>query len=253
MKMITNIIIRISLLVVVVSVSAQNKVDFEIAVGYDGAVTRLTAGYSDSTTINYDADYEDDLPPFSPPQGITPTFRINREYENGSNELIYSYRDYRAVPVVDTIDYQLDILGTREEGKEFYFVIPLSSISKGVEEVRIIDNTLEGKLIDSNIIDGNRLKVTNRFINSFTIRVKYKLVQTSVEFPENIDVYYSEGTIHCDNRNYQIEIYGQTGQKFVSKNGLYNTFDVSNLPNGIYFAYIYDGDVVIKMLKIVKL
>lgn len=252
MKIITNLI-RISLLFIVVSVSAQNKVDFEIAVGYDGSVTRLTAGYSDSTTINYDADYEDDLPPFSPPQGIIPSFRINREYENGTSELIYSYKDYRAVPVVDTIDYQLDILGTREEGKEFYFAIPLSSISKGVEEVRIIDKTLDGKLVDSNIIDGKRLMVTNRFINSFIVRVRYKLVQSSVEFPDNVDVFYSDGTIYSNKHNYQIEIYGQTGQQFVSKNNLYNTYDVNNLPNGIYFAYIYDDDVVIKMLKIVKL
>jgi len=232
---------------------AENKLDFELVVAYEGDVTRLTAGYSDSTTNNFDEEYEDDLPPFTPPNGILAAFRINREFEDGSSELIFSYKDYREVPTeIDTVDYILDVLGTREEGKEFYFAVPQSGLSDKIKEIRIIDR-VSGTIIDSNIRDGIRFHVSNRFINNFIVRVKYEKVETSIEIIDDESVFYSNGVIYSDNNNRVLELFDVNGQKYIDRVRINKTFDIEFLPNGIYFAYIYDDKFAIKLLKIVKL
>lgn len=247
---------KIFILIILLSIAAQaeTKVDFELAVSYDGVVSRLKMGYADSATIDYDEKYEQEIPPFPPPGSAIPSLRINRVYKNGTSELIYSNADYRPVPTVDTVDYVLDMLGNRDENTEFFMAIPQSTKIEGIEEIRIIDVVLKGKLIDSNIIDGKKLIITNRFIDKFIVRVKYKLTPTSVrEYYDDNSVYYSSNNIYNTIFGRELELYNANGQKSVDRVSLNNNYDMQNLPNGIYFAYIYERDVVIKILKIVKL
>lgn len=236
------------------SVQSETKVDFELVVSYDGVTSRLKMGYADSATMDFDEQYEQEIPPFPPPGSAIPSLRVNRVYKNGTSELIYSNADYRPVPTVDTVDYVLDMLGNRDEGKEFFMVIPQSTKIEGIEEIRIIDVVLNGKLVDSNIIDGKKLNITNRFIDKFIVRVKYKLTPTSVrEYYDDNSVYYSSNYIFNTTFGRDLELYNANGQKTVERVSLDNNYDMQNIPNGIYFAYIYERDVVIKIIKIVKL
>lgn len=240
-----------------VLLNAQKFVEFTLNLKYDGEATFVKAGYSDVTTDDYDESYEEDYPPFPPPNGIIlPAFRIKRNYPDGSSELIYSPKDYRKTPERDTtIDYTLDILGTREEGRTFYIEAPVNSISGNIKSIRIIDAPLEGKLVDSNIVNGKRLYIDNRFIQNFIVRVTYD-VTTDIE--DNIDnsnqIYFAGNTIYLDElKANKIELYNIEGQRILSDEITKNVYNLENINNGIYLAYIYDNDVVIRMLKIVKL
>lgn len=246
--------IFILFILLTMATQAETKVDFELAVSYDGVISRLMMGYADSATIDFDEKYEQEIPPFPPPGGAIPSLRVNRVYSNGTSELIYSNADYRPVPTVDTVDYVLDMLGVRDENKEFFMAIPQSTKIEGIEEIRIIDVVLDGKLIDSNIIDGDKLYITNRFIQNFIVRVKYKLNLNSVrEYYDDNSVYYSSNYIYNTTFGRDLELYNTNGQKTVDRVSLDNNYNMQNIPNGIYFAYIYEGDVVIKIIKIVKL
>lgn len=237
--------------------NAQKFVQFTLNVNYDDAATFVKAGYSDVTTDDYDEKYEQDYPPFPPPSGIIlPAFRINRNYPDGSNELIYSQMDYRFTPERDTtIDYSLDILGTRDEGRSFYIEAPINAISNNIRSIRILDKPLNGKLIDSNIVNGKRLFIDNRFISNFIVRVSYDISTNSVE--NNINdrqIYFSNNIIYNNSKNAdRFEIYNENGQRIVSDKFIMNTYNIDYIKRGIYFIYIYDNDVVIRMLKIVKL
>lgn len=230
---------------------------FKLVLSYDGLKDTLVAGYSDSTTQNFDEKYEEEYPPFPPPSGIIlSTYRIMRYYSEVDSELIYSRYDYRATPGQDTtIDYDLDILGTRDEGREFYMYIPQSSLPKEVKSVQIIDKVLNGKLIDSNIVNGAKLNIDNRFIKSFIVRVTYDINPTSVEWSENKNIaYFYDNTIHTNDFSAdKIKIYSVNGQLVLSDVLNSNSYNLTNLTKGIYFVNIYDANVVIKTLKIIKL
>ena len=245
------------MLCIATSALAVEFTQFTLNVNYDGSGTLLKAGYSDSTTIYYDKNFEKDLPSFPPPEGIIPGFRILRQYENLPDELIYSDTDYREKPTksLDTVQYQLDILGNREEGKDFYFFVPKGTKSNEVMEIRIIDRASEGVIVDSNIVGGQRLYVKNRFLQDFFVRVVYKQTPTSVvrEVEDN-SIYYSDGVINLDNKMYQkYQLYDLTGN-IIRENGyIGNHINIQNVQSGVYFAYIYESDLVIRMLKIIKL
>lgn len=239
------------------SAMAIEFTQFTLNVNYDGSGTLLKAGYSDSTTLFFDEKYEKDIPPFPPPQSIIPGFRIIRKYKDFPDELIFTDADYREKPTrnVDTVQYQLDILGSREEGKDFYFYVPNGTRSKEVVSVRIIDGVSGGKLLDSNIIDGKRLYVKNRFIENFFVQVVYSQNPTSVVKPVNDNsIYYSDGIINMSNKIYKkYQLYDLTGN-LISENGyIGNQINIQNVQSGVYFAYIYESDLVIRMLKIIKL
>ena len=230
---------------------------FTLNVNYDGDSFILKAGYSDSTTIYYDEGYEKDIPSFPPPGGIIPGFRIIRQFDDLPDELIYSDSDYREVPEneIDTVEYRLEILGNREEGKDFYFVVPQGSKSKEVVEIRVVDIASKGNQIDSNIVDGNRLYVKNRFLEDFFIRAVYRKNPTSiVRNVEPNTIYYSNGIIKLDDKKYEkFELYNLAGNKIRENRYIENTIDINDIQNGVYFAYIYESDFVIRMIKIVKL
>jgi hypothetical protein len=249
-------IILILLVSVFSSTLALDFTDFTLHVNYDGNATLLKAGYSDSTTLYYDSAYEKDIPSFPPPEGIIPGFRILRQYDDLPDELIYSDADYRETPTanLDTVEYQLDILGKREDGKDFYFFVPQGSKSKEVVEVRIVD-AIDGTLIDSNIVNGERFYVTNRFIEDFVVRVVYNQSPTSVIKPvKDNSIYYSEGIINVSNTLYQkYQLYDLSGNLIRENGYIGNSIDIQNVQSGVYFAYIYESDLVIRMLKIVKL
>ncbi|MFA7327067.1 MAG: hypothetical protein WC121_10415 [Candidatus Kapaibacterium sp.] len=239
------------------STFAVDFTQFTLNVNYDGNAFLLKAGYSDSTTVYFDEKYEKDIPSFPPPGGIIPGFRILRQYKDLPDELIYSDSDYRETPSenLSSVQYQLDILGKRDEGKDFYFFIPKGAKSTEVEEVRIIDGITMGDLIDSNIVDGQRFYVKNRFIENFFVVVTYKQSPTSVvRQVEDNSIYYSEGIINLNNKIYQkYQLYDLTGN-LISENGyIGNQINIQNLQCGVYFAYIYESDLVIRMLKIIKL
>lgn len=250
-------LILILILSFTASTFAVDFTQFTLNVNYDGKASLLKAGYSDSTTTFFDEKYEKDLPSFPPPEGIIPGFRILRKYNDLPDELIYSDSDYRARPSteLDTVMLQLDILGKREDGKEFYFFVPKGTKSKEVVEVSIVDGITNGDLIDSNIVDGQRLYVTNRFIENFFVRVVYKQTQSSVIL--NVDdntIYYNNGKININNKNYRkFELYDLTGNKVQQTGYIGNQINIENLQCGVYFAYIYESDLVIRMLKIIKL
>jgi hypothetical protein len=238
--------------------NSNELVSFQLVLSYDGLKDTLTAGYSDSTTDNYDEAYEEDYPPFAPPSGIIiPTYRINRVHSNGGNELIYSRFDYRETPKNDTtIDYTLDILGTRDEGREFYVYVPPMSLPKTVESVRIIDKVLAGKIVDSNLVNGEKLYIDNRFLQNFIVRVKYNMNPTSVEDFDNekSNIYYSNNRIYTNGTGAnRLELYSIEGQRVLTDELNGDVYSLDGVNSGLYFVYIYDGDVVIRMLKIVKL
>lgn len=249
-------IILVLLMCTTISTLAVDFTQFTLNVNYDGNATLLKAGYSDSTTIYYDEGYEKDIPSFPPPEGIIPGFRILRQYDESPEELIYSDADYRETPTnkLDTVEYQLDILGKREDGKEFYFFVPLGSKSEEVVEVSIVD-AIDGKLIDTNIVNGQRFYVTNRFIENFKVRVVYSQSPTSIIKPiEDNSIYYAEGIINTNNILYKkYELYDLSGNLIRENGYIGNNIDIQNVQSGVYFAYIYESDLVIRMLKIVKL
>ncbi len=238
------------------SVLAVDFTQFTLNVNYDGTATLLRAGYSDSTTVYYDDKYEKDLPSFPPFEGIMPGFRIIRQYDGLPDELIFTDVDYRERPTsnLDTVEYQLDILGNREEGKDFYFFVPKGTKSKEVVEVRIVD-AIDGTLVDSNIVNGQTFYVKNRFIQNFKVRVVYLQSPTSVvKQIEDNSIYYSNGKINLTNRLYQkYELYDLTGNLIRENGYIGSTIDIQNVQSGVYFAYIYESDLVIRMLKIIKL
>lgn len=249
--------ILILLLCFTASSFALEFTEFTLNVNYDGNSFLLKAGYSDSTTVFYDEKYEKDIPSFPPPGGIIPGFRIIRQYEDLPDELIYSDSDYRERPLktLDTVQLQLDLLGNREEGKDFYFFVPKGTKSKEIVEVRIIDQASKGLQVDSNIVDGQRLYVKNRFLQNFFVKVVYNQAPTSlVRQVEDNSIYYSEGIINLNNKIYQkYQLYDLTGN-LISENGyIGNQINIQNLQSGVYFAYIYESDLVIRMLKIIKL
>ncbi len=239
------------------STYAVDFTQFTLNVNYDGNAFLLKAGYSDSTTIYFDEMYEKDLPSFPPPNSITPGFRILRQYEDLPDELIYTDSDYREKPTknLDTVMLQLDILGNREEGKDFYFFVPKGTKSLEVVEVSIIDGVTNGDLIDSNIVTGQRLYVTNRFIENFFVRVVYSQPQSSVIINvENNSIYYSNGKININNEIYQkFQLFDLSGNLIKENGYLGNEINIQNIQSGVYFAYIYESDLVIRMLKIIKL
>lgn len=249
-------LVLILILTIASSAIALDFTQFTLNVNYDGIPTLLKAGYSDSTTIYYDAKYEKDLPSFPPPEGIIPAFRILRQYEGLPDELIYTDADYRGKPTknLDTVEYQLDYLGNREEGKDFYFFVPQGTKSAEVVEIRIVD-AVSGKLIDSNIVNGQRLYVNNRFIEDFFVRVVYQQSPTSIiKSVDDISIFYSKGVINTSNIIYQkYELYDLTGNLIRENGYIGNSIDIQNVQSGVYFAYIYESDLVIRMLKIIKL
>jgi hypothetical protein len=157
-----------------------DKTSFKLNVSYDGVSTFLEAGYSDSTTNVYDENYENDLPPFPPPQGIIPTFRIIREYEGREDELIFTDIDLRAKPIQnDTIiDYAFELLGNREQGKDFRLTVPIGDLDQRIKEIRVVDNITGGTLVDSNIVNGVPLVIDNIFIETYTISVRFIQTET---------------------------------------------------------------------------
>lgn len=237
--------------------SSLEKVSFKLNVSYDGVSSFLEAGYSDSTTNVFDEGYENDLPPFPPPQGIIPTFRIIREYEGRDDELIFTDIDLRAKPIQnDTIiDYLFHPLGNREEGKKFILTVPIGDLDKRIKEIRVVDNVTFGTLLDTNIINGVPVEIDNEFIERFTISVRYIQTETSVaSFDEGGSFYYYNGVIYSEAQNAnRVVVYGLDGNKHMAIEKESNSFDISALGNGVYFAYIYYNDNVVGKLKIVKL
>ncbi|PKL80741.1 MAG: hypothetical protein CVV25_03300 [Ignavibacteriae bacterium HGW-Ignavibacteriae-4] len=250
-------LVLILFLCITASTFSLDFTQFTLNVNYDGNGTILKAGYSDSTTKYFDVKYEKDLPSFPPPEGIVPGFRILRKYEDLPDELIYTDSDYRETPTenISNVQYQLDILGKREDGKDFYFFVPKGTKSEKVTEVRIIDGITMGDLIDTNIIDGQRFYVKNRFIENFFVKVTYNQDPTSVVEPvTDNSIYYAAGIINISNKIYQkFQLYDLTGN-IIKENGyIGNQINIQNLQSGVYFAYIYESDLVIRMLKIIKL
>jgi hypothetical protein len=239
------------------STYAVDFTQFTLNVNYDGNAFLLKAGYSDSTTTFFDEKYEKDIPSFPPPGGIIPGFRIYRQYEDLPDELIYTDSDYREKPTknLDTVMLQLDILGKREEGKDFYFFVPKGTKSQEVIEVSILDGVTNGDLIDSNIVTGQRLYVSNRFIENFFVRVVYRQPQSSVILNvEDNSIYYSNGRINISNQIYQkFQLFDLSGNLIKENGYLGNEINIQNIQSGVYFAYIYESDLVIRMLKIIKL
>lgn len=251
---------RLVLLLFIVSTymaASLEKVSFKLNVNYDGVSSFLEAGYSDSTTNVFDEGYENDLPPFPPPQGIIPTFRIIREYEGRDDELIFTDIDLRAKPFQnDTIiDYLFHPLGNREKGKNFTLTVPIGDLDKRIKEIRVVDNVTFGTLLDTNIINGVPVEIDNEFIERFTISVRYVQTETSVaSFDEDDRFYYSNGNIYSDTQNAdRVVVYGLNGTKEFELEGRGNSFDISELGRGVYFAYIYYNHNVVSKLKIVKL
>jgi hypothetical protein len=234
-----------------------DKTSFKLNVSYDGVSTFLEAGYSDSTTNVYDENYENDLPPFPPPQGIIPTFRIIREYEGREDELIFTDIDLRAKPIQnDTIiDYAFELLGNREQGKDFRLTVPIGDLDQRIKEIRVVDNITGGTLVDSNIVNGVPLVIDNIFIETYTISVRFIQTETSVSnTAEDNGFYYSNGIIYNEGNNAdRVAVYGLNGTKQIEVKGSNSSFNVNSLGRGVYFAYIYYNDNVVGKLKIVKL
>ena len=237
--------------------TSLDKVSFKLNVSYDGVSSFIEAGYSDSTTNVYDEGYENDLPPFPPPQGVIPTYRIIREYEGRDDELIFTDIDLRAKPIQNdtTINYDFELLGNREAGKDFSLTVPIGSLDNRIKEIRVIDKITAGNLVDSNIVDGVPLVIDNAFIETFTISVRYVQTETSVTSADiSSSFYYSDGFIYSDTQTTnKVDIYGLDGSKHLSLEKQSNSFDISTLGRGVYFAYIYYNQNVVGKLKIVKL
>jgi len=234
-----------------------DKTSFKINVTYDGASSFLEAGYSDSTTLKFDEEYENDLPPFPPPSGIVPTYRIFREYEDREDELIYTDIDLRAEPAAadTTIDFIMFILGNREEDKEFTFQVPIGSLDSRVKEIRVIDALTTGTIINKDISDGAEFEIDNRFIKDFIIRARFEKNKSSVTNSDLSDnIYYHQGflyndVIKCD----RVAVYSLNGVKQIDIDGNKSIYDLSTLGRGLYIVYIYSGNNVVSKLKIVKL
>ncbi len=234
-----------------------DKTSFKLNIQYDGITYFLEAGYSDSTSLNYDEGYENDLPPFAPPQGIIPTYRIMRVYEDRADELIYTDIDLRATPQAnDTIiNYTLDLLGNREQGKELILTVPVGTLDDKIKEIRVTDKLSEGGQVDENIINGVPFKIENDFLERFDISVRYVKKETSVDNNAYArDIYYSEDIIYnrANNAN-RVAIYSLNGTNVLEIANHNGDFNVNTLESGVYFAYIYSNDLVVSKLKIVKL
>jgi len=234
-----------------------DKTSFKLNVKYDGDSYFLEAGYSDSTTLKYDEEYENDLPPFPPPSGIFPSYRIFREYEDRADELINTDIDLRAEPIAnDTIiEYKLDILGSREENKDFSLQVPAGLLDDRITEIRVLDDVTTGDIINEDISDGALFEINNRFVPGFYIRVRFEKSESSVvNSDRNDEIYYLDGIVYSGNKNTdKVAVYRLDGTKQLELNGNQNSYDVSQLGRGVYFAYIYSGNNVVSMLKIVKL
>jgi hypothetical protein len=118
-----------------------------------------------------------------------------------------------------------------------------------------LDDVTEGNIIDEVISDGALFEIDNRFISGFIIKVRFEKTGTSVvNNVRDEGIYYFEGIVYNNNKNCdRVAVYSLDGTKQLDMSGKQSNYDISKLGRGVYFAYIYSGNNVVSMLKIVKL
>ena len=249
---------RFLILVFVLSFSSllsQEKISINFTIKYSSENYVMDVGVAEDATVEFDDKYENEKPPFQPPNGILPAFRLIREVE-GKDELIYSDVDMRSFPNAgeDTIShkYRLDILGNIDTDR-LDFAIPFQ-LDGRIVKARLIDRVTEGNLVDKDLLTEKNFVIDNQFIDEFYLEMAFDMSINSVDEykDENITFNQKSSTL-INNSNLNMSVmYDISGTTFQLTNND-RIINLDYLPVGVYFIIFEDNNRNKKFFKFIKL
>lgn len=237
------------------SLLSQEKISINFTIKYSSENYVMDVGIAEDATVDFDDKYENEKPPFQPPNGILPAFRLIRDVE-GTDELIYSDVDMRPFPDegADTIShrYRLDILGNIDTDR-LDFAIPFR-LDERIIKARLIDRVTEGNLVDMDLLEDKNFRIENQFIDEFYLEMSFDVSVSSIKEYKGRQLFYNKYSNALINETNKSLLYllDSNGRK-LDISGNDRIINLDYLTVGIYFVIFEDSKGNKKFLKFVKL
>ncbi|GEM_PF-960057 len=226
----------------------------ETKLGYK--LEKLVFGINENASIYLDKSLgESELPPFPPPQGIHAGFMF---MDTSQKEMIMSYKDYKPFPLkkYDTVKYVLRVM----KGAGDIITFKWNPLGNNIFSAVIVDKLTGGKIININMKDSSKAKITNEFVEKFELYVLYEPITDVVESNDVkiLNVFPTECTdkitINGSEKFVYYRIYDVLGS-MVNCGELvagFSVVDVSGLASGVYIIAVLDGEGNRVLRKVVK-